>query len=130
MPSSTCATEVVAIEAGRAFHRHFNLIHAATALKADIYPAGADPLHAWALARRQAVSVSGEPVWIAPPEYVVLRKLQYLREGGSEKHLTDIRAILRLQPEVRVEVALLAYIQQYALSRERARATGDPRESA
>lgn len=35
--------EVIGVEATRALHGHFNLIHVATALKADIYPAGADP---------------------------------------------------------------------------------------
>lgn len=33
---------------------------------------------------------------VAPPEYVILRKLEYHREGGSEKHLRDIRAMLAL----------------------------------
>lgn len=28
-----------------------------------------------------------------PPEYGVLRKLEYYREGNSAKHPTDIRAI-------------------------------------
>jgi len=30
---------------------------------------------------------------VAPPEYVILRKLQYLREGGSDKHARDVRAM-------------------------------------
>jgi len=30
---------------------------------------------------------------VAPPEYVVLRKMQFFREGGSSKHPVDIRAI-------------------------------------
>jgi hypothetical protein len=36
----------------------------------------------------------GESITIAPPEYVILRKLEYFREGGSDKHLRDIRAML------------------------------------
>ena len=32
-------------------------------------------------------------VAVAPPEYVVLRKLEFFREGGSSKHVTDIHAI-------------------------------------
>jgi len=35
----------------------------------------------------------GESVMVAPPEYVIVRKLEYFREGGSEKHLRDIRAM-------------------------------------
>jgi hypothetical protein len=30
---------------------------------------------------------------LAPPEYVVLRKLEYFREGRSAKHPADIRSI-------------------------------------
>ena len=33
-------------------------------------------------------------MWFAPPEYVILRKLAYYRDGGSQKHLYDIRSIL------------------------------------
>ncbi len=33
---------------------------------------------------------------VAPPEYVVLRKPGFFREGGSAKHPADIRAIVRV----------------------------------
>lgn len=72
----------------------FNLIHHATQFKADIYIAAHDPLHAWALERRRRISLEGMDVWIAPPEYVILRKLEYLREGGSDKHVRDVRFIV------------------------------------
>lgn len=38
--------------------------------------------------------LEGGGAWIAPPEYVVLRKLEYLREGGQDKHVRDIRFVL------------------------------------
>lgn len=39
--------------------------------------------------------MAGEtPVWLAPPEYVVVQKLEFFREGGSETHLRDIRGML------------------------------------
>jgi hypothetical protein len=31
---------------------------------------------------------------LAPPEYVIIRKLQFYREGGSTKHLRDILAMV------------------------------------
>ena len=40
------------------------------------------------------IDLGGSGAWIAPPEYVILRKLEFLREGGSDKHLRDIRFIL------------------------------------
>jgi hypothetical protein len=69
----------------------FNLIHHASQFKADLYLAGGDPLHAWALAHRRRIDLGGVGAWIAPPEYVILRKLEYLREGGSDKHVRDVR---------------------------------------
>ncbi len=33
---------------------------------------------------------------VAPPEYVVVQKLEYYRAGGSEKHVRDIRAMLKI----------------------------------
>jgi hypothetical protein len=72
----------------------FNLIHHASQFKADMYVAGGDPLHVWALAHRRRIDLGGGGAWIAPPEYVILRKLEYLHEGGSDKHVRDIRFVL------------------------------------
>jgi hypothetical protein len=87
-------SEVVAVEAARDFRGHFNVIHLKTGFKADVYLAGRDRLHAWALARTRKVVVEGETLPVAPPEYVILRKLEFFREGGSEKHVRDIRSML------------------------------------
>lgn len=85
---------VIAAEQARAQRGHFNLIHLASGYKADVYLAGSDPLHAWALPARRRMAWSPVlTVSVAPPEYVVLRKLEYFREGRSTKHETDIRAI-------------------------------------
>jgi hypothetical protein len=45
-------TEVIAAET-RERRGHFNIIHHETGFKADIYPAGGDPLHAWASRARK-----------------------------------------------------------------------------
>ena len=37
--------------------------------------------------------------WFASPENVILMKLRYFQEGGSEKHLRDIASILLVQGE-------------------------------
>jgi predicted MarR family transcription regulator len=33
-------------------------------------------------------------VWLAPPEYIIVHKLEFFREGGREKHLRDVRGML------------------------------------
>ena len=86
--------EVIRLEIGRSQRGHFNLIHHETGFRADIYASGRDELHHWGLKNRNPVDVEGEKFWLAPVEYVILRKLEYYREGLSEKHLRDISSIL------------------------------------
>ena len=85
--------ETLLAETSRGARGAFNLIHHTTLFKADIYIAARDPLHAWALQHRRRIDLEGSQAWIAPPEYVVLRKLEFLREGGQDKHVRDIRFI-------------------------------------
>jgi len=86
---------VIRAEQSRSQRGHFNLIHHESGYKADIYLAASEPLHVWALPLRRRIAWSENlQVWVAPPEYVVLRKLQFFQEGGSSKHPADIRSIL------------------------------------
>lgn len=36
------------------------------------------------------------PIYVAPPEYIIIWKLLFFREGGSEKHIRDIARILEV----------------------------------
>lgn len=91
--------EVLRIEVTRGQRGHFNIIHHETGFKADVYPCGRDRLSAWGLQNARKIVVEDCDVWFAPPEYVILRKLEYYREGGSEKHLRDIEGILATSGE-------------------------------
>lgn len=85
---------VIRTEQARTQRGHFNLIHHESGYKAYIYLTGADPLHAWALPLRRRLRWNeNAEMAVASPEYVVLRKLEYYREGHSAKHPADIRAI-------------------------------------
>jgi len=87
--------------------------------QADIYTEGADPLHTWGLQHRRAIEVSpGKSLWVAPPEYVILRKLEYYREGRSEKHVLDIRGMLEVSGDGLNQAFLQDQIQQMSLSGE------------
>ncbi len=88
--------DIIAMEISREQRGHLNLLHLETGFKADCYLAGKDPLHTWALKNRREFQIENETIWVAPPEYVILRKLEYFREGGSEKHLNDIRNMIRI----------------------------------
>jgi len=110
--------EVIRLEIRRSQRGHFNLIHHETAFKADIYAAGRDELHQWGLKNRKRVDVEGEKFWLAPIEYVILRKLEYYREGKSEKHLRDISSILAFSSDDIDFKMLEAQISKRALEKE------------
>lgn len=57
------------------------------------------------MTNRRRIQVEGLPVWLAPLEYVIVRKLEYYRASGSDRHLRDVAMMLRisatlLDPEV------------------------------
>ncbi len=110
--------EVIQTELDRAERGHFNLIDQSTGFKADIYLSGQDPLHAWALQRVRKVDLDGEDLNLAPPEYVILRKLQYYREGKSRKHLRDIHRMLVSLGENWDRYGLESLIAQHGLASE------------
>lgn len=92
--------DVLITETQRSGRGVFNLIHHATGYKADIFVAARDPLHKWALRHRRRQPYNADVpgvdlLWVAPPEYVIIRKLEYFREGGSDKHLRDISFMLK-----------------------------------
>lgn len=86
--------EVLKMELAREQRGHFNLIHHDSGFKADIYLTGNDSLHTWGLAHSVKADLDGDEVVFAPPEYVIIRKLEFYREGGSPKHLRDISRML------------------------------------
>ena len=88
--------EVIADEASREAFGHFNLLHLETDARADVYLAGQDPLARRGLEQRKVVVLVERQVPIAPPEYVILHKLRFRLQGASERHLRDVRGILRV----------------------------------
>jgi hypothetical protein len=89
-------SDVLSLEATRDCRGHFNIIHIATGLKADFYPGNRDETFSWAWSHRREVESDAGPILLAPPEYVILWKLIYYKEGGSQKHVRDISRMLSL----------------------------------
>lgn len=88
--------EVIRREISRGGSGTFNLIDNATGLKADIYPGASDPLNAWGMARRVPVDTDAGTIFVAPVSCVITGKLRYYATSRQEKHLRDIRGMLRL----------------------------------
>ena len=110
--------ETISAEARRDQRGHFHIIHLETGFKADLYPTGEDEMNAWAFKLRRQFQFGGETVALAPPEYVIVRKLEYYREGGSEKHLRDIRSMLAISGDQLDRTALNEWIQQRGVQTE------------
>jgi hypothetical protein len=78
----------------------FYIIHYESGIKIDVFIPGPGSSNETLLARgRRVVLMPGFDAWFASPEDVILKKLEYFREGGSEKHVGDIAGILKVQQE-------------------------------
>jgi hypothetical protein len=111
-------SDVLAVELGRPTRGHFNIIHFASGQKADFYPSRRHPYWSWAFEHRRLGRIDGDEVWFAPPEYVILWKLEFFREGGGDKHLRDIRGMLLVNPENIDQVMLEGASAELGLAQE------------
>jgi len=107
--------EVIREEADRPEHGHFNVSHHETAMRADVYLPGADPLNAWAFQHRIVRDIEGERVQIAPIEAVILGKLKYYKAGGSDRHLRDIVRMLAVSGDGIDQPVLARWISRLEL---------------
>jgi hypothetical protein len=83
-------------EAVRAGHQ-FNVLHPASGNKADLMMPRTDAWGREQMSRRQRVQFFPDrDGYAARPDDVILAKMWYYREGGSEKHLRDVTGILKI----------------------------------
>jgi hypothetical protein len=76
----------------------FNIIHPNSGLKVDIMVADESAFNASRFGRSRSIAIdAGCSADFASPEDVILKKLEYYREGGSEKHLRDIAGVIKVQ---------------------------------
>lgn len=88
----------------------FNLLHSSSGAKVDFILRKETP-HAHEEFRRRTLQPFSDQfrAHAATPEDIMLGKLRYFREGGSEKHLGDIRSIL----DVRGDSLDFEYIESW-----------------
>jgi hypothetical protein len=79
----------------------FNIIHPRSGLKVDIIVAAETPFDRsrFERGRRLHPAPDYEAVFAAP-EDVILKKLLFYREGGSDKHLRDVAGVLKISGEL------------------------------
>jgi hypothetical protein len=111
--------EVLTIESRRRTRGHFNLIHHETGYKSDVYVCRKDDLHPWAFRNKKRISWDKDKnIWIAPPEYVIIEKLIYFREGGAEKHILDIQGMIAVSGDILDRDTLKTWIEKLGLTRQ------------
>ena len=95
----------------------FTVIHPASGLKVDFMIPAMDPFDRSRFARVRRVRPAPDlEADFAAPEDVILKKLQYFAEGGSEKHLRDIAGILRISPDEVDRDYVTAWARQLGLA--------------
>jgi hypothetical protein len=78
----------------------FNIIHPTSGLKLDIMVPAETPFNRSRFERARQITLMPDlQVSFAAPEDVILKKMEYYRAGGSEKHLRDITGILKVRAE-------------------------------
>jgi hypothetical protein len=73
----------------------FNLLHQKSGIKIDMVLRKDTDFSRTEFSRRNKVQLTSQlNAYIATPEDIIIKKLDFYREGGSEKHLIDIREML------------------------------------
>jgi predicted nucleotidyltransferase len=75
--------------------RLFNLMHMTSAIKIDLIVRKAASYRRIEFERRQQVNLGGMRVWIVSREDLILSKLDWSRESGSELQQRDVRDLLQ-----------------------------------
>lgn len=75
----------------------FNIIHPASGLKVDVMVRKDTPFDRSRFARVRTLRPSESyPAAFASAEDVIIKKMEYYKEGGSDKHLRDITGMMKI----------------------------------
>lgn len=78
----------------------FNILYPKTGLKVDVMVADDSDFNVARFSRTRRLETAPEVgISFASPEDVIIKKLEYYREGGSEKHLRDIAGVVKVVGE-------------------------------
>lgn len=110
--------EVLEEESRRPEHGHFNVSHHHSTMRADVYLSGSDDLTAWAFEHKVVRRIDDDEVFVAPIEAVILSKLRYYKMGNSDRHLRDVRDMLRISGDLVDVSALERWANRLGVQRE------------
>ncbi len=90
----------------------FNALDERSALKVDFWVLHPEPFELAIFARREKVSLFGEPAWISTAEDIILHKLGWHKISPSERQLGDAAGVVAVQGE-RLDVP---YMKEWAVA--------------
>ena len=89
----------------------FNLIHIESCVKVDCIVRKSDPYRQEEFQRRRRMKVRGDgELWVVAPEDLILSKLAWAQDSGSETQLRDVRLLVTFAGLDR------AYLERWAAS--------------
>ena len=95
-PDFYCSKDA-AVQAARQ-HFQFNILYPAGGLKNDVIVPADSEFNRSRFSRR--LRIPGGPdfdMWLSSPEDVIIKKLEFYKEGQSEKHVRDILGVLKMR---------------------------------
>lgn len=110
--------DVLITEIRRETRGHCNIFHLETSFKADFYFVNNDDFLLWAIENARNIIYESSILRVAPPEYVIIKKLEFYKEGKSQKHLIDIKSILDYSSDIIDFNFLKNLITKYGLSNQ------------
>jgi hypothetical protein len=100
-----------AMEQAIADEGQFNVIHPRSGHKIDYMVLISSTETPPQIARRIQIELAPDcPAYVAAPDDVIIAKLRYYLDGGSDKHLRDIAGIVKRSPEL----IDMAYVSNWA----------------
>lgn len=95
----------------------FNVIHPASGNKIDFMIASSEGWNKWQLDRCKRVQLfADQDGAVAAPEDIIVGKLIYYHDGGSDKHLRDIAGILKISGDSIDHAYLSSAVDQLGLA--------------
>jgi hypothetical protein len=98
--SPDCYIDRAAVEEAIVSRSMFNIVHNDWIIKGDFIVRKDDDYRRTEFARRRTVDVDGTPISVVAPEDLILSKLVWALESGSELQRRDVRAILDTETEL------------------------------
>ena len=74
----------------------FNFIDGATGVKVDFWISSNDAFDSSRFERRTIKEISGQKIYFTSPEDLILSKLKWHKESGSDRHLEDAESVLKI----------------------------------